>query len=86
MWTWLIIHKSEGIKSHCRMAVWPSGNAGERSEGRRICEAAGGLIEGITVWKTLWVGKNFEIHLRLHQEPVKPMGVMCSEGETLKMI
>lgn len=28
----------------------------------------------------------FEIHLGVHYEPMKPMGVMCSEGETLKMI
>lgn len=30
--------------------------------------------------------QNFEIHLGLHQDSVKPMGVMCSEGGTFKMI
>lgn len=74
-------------KSYCRMAAWPNVSGEGRSEGRRICEAAGGLTEGITVLENFVGGKqNFEIHLGLHQDSVKPMGVMCSEGGTFKMI
>lgn len=47
-----------------------------------ICEAAGGLTEGMRVWKTLWVGnKNSEIHLGVHQEPMSLMGAMSQRGK-----